>query len=83
MKDLRVLRSRRIYSDGKHNAFTSITACGETLFMAFRSASVHLAKDGVITVIKSSDGGKNWHPCAVVKLDGWDLRDPGDRKSVV
>ena len=77
MKDLRVLRSSRIFSDGRHNAFTSIAACGEALFIAFRSASAHLAQDGRITVIKSLDGGKVWAPCAEIILDNWDLRDPG------
>ena len=77
MKELRVLRSSRIFADGRHNAFTTVAACGESLFIAFRSAENHLDKEGVITVIKSSDGGKSWTSCAVIGLENWDLRDPG------
>lgn len=77
MKDLRVLRSTRIFSDGCHNAFTSIANCNDTLYIAFRSAEYHLAANGAITVLKSSDTGKSWTPCARILLPGWDLRDPG------
>ena len=77
MKELRVLRSRRIYSDGNHNAFTTVAFCGEVLYASFRTASAHLAQDGAITVLKSSDGGKNWELCERIVCENWDLRDPG------
>ena len=77
MKGLRVLRSSRIFSNGGHNAFTSIASRGEELFIAFRSGTAHLASDGKIRVLKSSDKGKSWSPYAEITLSGWDLRDPG------
>ena len=76
MKSLRVLRSSRIFSDGGHNAFTSIASCRSELFIAFRNGASHLASDGKIKVLKSSDQGKSWAPCADIVLPGWDLRDP-------
>ncbi len=77
MKNLRVLRSRKIYSDGNHNAFTTLVKCGNILYAAFRTASVHLAQDGVITVLKSLDDGKTWEVFGRKGCENWDLRDPG------
>lgn len=76
MKEIRPLRVRKIYSDGQHNAFTSITAFGDDIFLAFRSGTTHIAFDGKIRILRSSDRGENWETSALIGMDGCDLRDP-------
>ncbi len=53
--ELRVTRARKIYSDGRHNAFTGMARLGERTFVTFRSAVNHLTLDGRIRVIASED----------------------------
>ncbi len=76
MNEVRVIRARKIYSDGCHNAFTTLAAKDGAIYLAFRSAVNHMAKDGSIRVLKSSDNGENWKPFALISKPGYDLRDP-------
>ena len=73
--DLRVTRSQRIHADGRHNAFTGITRAGDRYLVVFRSATDHVSRDGMITVIESTDL-EHWQTTAVLSADGTDLRDP-------
>ena len=75
-KDIRCLRVRKIWSDDRHNAFTSITGFKGVIFLAFRSASCHKAMDGAIRIIKSADNGESWQSAAFIRKSGCDLRDP-------
>jgi len=75
MVDLRVTRARRIYSDGQHNAFTSIARLGDTATVAFRSATTHISFDGTIKLIQSPDM-ETWAVTAELALPSVDLRDP-------
>jgi len=76
MDEIRVLRCRKIFSDNRHNAFTTLAECGGRLYLAFRSGTSHLAGDGFIRVLASGDGGESWSHFAVVDKEDWDLRDP-------
>ena len=73
--ELRVTRARRVYSDGKHNAFTGITRLGERVFICFRSGLTHVSYDGVIKVIASEDREK-WSVVTEKAREATDLRDP-------
>lgn len=75
MKEIRVTRARKIFSNGVHNAFTSIVRFGGKSYVAFRSATVHASCDGKILVISSEDGNK-WDVATVIEKAGLDLRDP-------
>ena len=73
--DIRITRARRVFSDGKHNAFTGIAAAHGKVFIAFRSGTNHMIPDGAIKVIGSSDM-ETWQVAAEVQRLGVDLRDP-------
>ena len=76
MKQVRPLRVRKIWSDNRHNAFTSLAGfCGE-IFLAFRSASNHKAMDGAIRILHSPDNGETWESAAFIQKENYDLRDP-------
>lgn len=76
MLDLRVIRARRIFDDGGHNAFTGIAEFDGEPVVVFRSAADHLSRDGTITVLGEEDDG--WAVRAELEspLEGHDLRDP-------
>ncbi|NOZ23303.1 MAG: hypothetical protein GXP25_19695 [Planctomycetes bacterium] len=73
--EIRVTRSRKIFGDGKHNAFTGIAALGEKTFVTFRSAATHASFDGTIKVI-ASDDREGWETVTESVEPGRDLRDP-------
>ncbi len=73
--DIRVTRARKIFSDGRHNAFTGMTRPQATTLISFRSATSHLAPDGRIRVIASQDL-ENWRTVCDTALADCDLRDP-------
>ncbi len=73
--ELRVTRARRVYSDGKHNAFTGITALGGRTLIAFRSGRTHVTYDGTIKVIAAAAAG-DFSVVTEQVWDGTDLRDP-------
>ena len=76
MKEIRCLRVRRIWADGRHNAFTSLAELNGNIYLAFRSASDHKAMDGSIRILCSSDEGETWKSAALITKADWDLRDP-------
>ena len=73
--EIRVTRVRKIFSDGRHNAFTGIAALGDKVFVTFRSAETHSTFDGVVKVIASADM-ESWDVVAAAAIEGLDLRDP-------
>lgn len=76
MKEIRCLRVRKIWSDDRHNAFTSICGFKGNIYIAFRSAENHLSHDAAIRIICSNDGGTTWKSCAYIQQENCDLRDP-------
>lgn len=75
--DIVITRARRIFSDGRHNAFTGITRLGGRTFISFRSGVNHTVPRSAIKVIASSDL-QQWNVVADVGrlADDIDNRDP-------
>ncbi|HNW57808.1 MAG TPA: hypothetical protein PKM69_08545 [Bacteroidales bacterium] len=70
------VKVRKIWSNDKYNAFTSIINFKGTFFCSFREGETHVGgKDGETRIISSKDG-INWESVAHLKKDGYDLRDP-------
>jgi len=68
------LEVRKVFANGKHNAFTAMRRFKGELWLAFRSADSHNAAAGDVLVLRSKDG-KDWqqaHTLDAVKDD----RDP-------
>ncbi|MCE5345293.1 MAG: glycoside hydrolase [Bacteroidales bacterium] len=67
---------RKIWSNDKYNAFTSLVTFKGTFYCAFREGENHVfGKDGETRIISSKDG-INWESVALLKKEGYDLRDP-------
>ena len=73
--ELRVTRARKIFSDGRHNAFTGMARLGDRTFVTFRSAVNHMTMDGKIRIIASKDL-EDWKCVHVAERANTDLRDP-------
>lgn len=65
---------RKLFADGKHNAFTALTRFQDRFWLAFRSAKSHNSSDGEIVLLESADS-KTWKEARRVNL-GPDDRDP-------
>jgi hypothetical protein len=50
---------RKVYGDGKHNAFTALVRFRDHYWLAFRTGKDHNSQDGDILVLRSGDG-KEW-----------------------
>ena len=66
---------KKIWSAGRHNAFTDLIRFDEKWFCTFREAEAHVGGNGQIRVLTSSDG-EAWRSTASLSEDGVDLRDP-------
>ena len=69
---------KKIYSDGRHNAFTDIESWKGTYYVTFRNAASHARPGhyGDVLVIRSSDL-ESWEVCARLSVgEGHDDRDP-------
>lgn len=73
--DLRLLVVKRIWGEGKHNAFTDLIRWHGKWFCTFREADAHVGGDGKLRVLESADG-ENWESAALLTEAGIDLRDP-------
>jgi hypothetical protein len=70
------LWTRRIFADGRHNAFTGIARFGEHYYVCFRNSESHKAPTSRIFVIRSAACDlERWEQVADLFLDG-DSRDP-------
>lgn len=65
----------KVWDNGAHNAFTDLTLFKDDFYLVFREASAHVSDDGIIKVLKSSDG-INFSPVASFDDPNFDLRDP-------
>lgn len=71
-----IIDTQKIWDYGAHNAFTDLIRFNNQWFCVFREGSSHIpGSNGVIRVIKSSDGNK-WESAALISEKGVDLRDP-------
>jgi hypothetical protein len=73
--DFRVTRARKVYSDGRHNAFTGMVRLDGRVFICFRSAEDHVAPGGELRIIASADMNK-WETAHVASEPTLDYRDP-------
>lgn len=73
--EIRITRARRIFSDGRHNAFTGIARFNQITYVVFRSASLHASYDGQIVLVGSSDLN-SWKEVTRLADAGFDYRDP-------
>ncbi|MCD5390257.1 hypothetical protein LR007_00035 [candidate division NPL-UPA2 bacterium] len=65
---------KRVYHDGRHNAFTDITRYKGKYYLTFRNGSGHVSADGKIYVLSSKDL-IDWKKISVLSTD-FDDRDP-------
>ncbi len=69
--------SKKIWDQAQHNAFTDLIRFKNTFYCTFREGSGHVPGiNGTIRILRSEDGQK-WTSTALLKKDGFDLRDPG------
>ena len=73
--DFRCLYSKKIFSNGMHNAFPSVCRFKNAYYIAFRTAPDHVAYEGKITVLRSEDLDV-WSLAAEIGVAQTDLRDP-------
>jgi hypothetical protein len=71
----KILDVRKIWGEGKHNAFTDLIRWHGKWFCTFREADAHVGGDGKLRVLESADGEK-WESAALLAEKGIDLRDP-------
>ncbi len=70
------VKVRKIWSNDKYNAFTSLISFKGSFYCAFREGEGHVfGQDGETRIISSKDG-INWESVALLKKNGYDLRDP-------
>ncbi len=72
---LELISVDKIWSNDRHNAFTSLAYYKNEFYVVFREAKKHNSREGKIKLIKSTDT-KKWTHVASVSLDESDLRDP-------
>lgn len=65
---------KKVYGDGKHNAFTDMVSWRGAYYLTFRHASGHLSTDGEIWVLRSEDL-QDWKKVFVHREKN-DCRDP-------
>lgn len=73
-----MVRIRKVYDDGRHNAFTTLARWRRRLYVAFRSAESHVtpqAPEGAIRVLASENDGETWTQVALLSQPDCDMRD--------
>ena len=70
-----VVSVKKIWDQGRHNAFTDLIRFRGKWLCAFREADDHVGGDGKIRVLESRDGDR-WESAALLEDEGIDLRDP-------
>src|SRR6187455_417118 len=70
-----IVEVRKIWDEGRHNAFTDLIRWKDRWWCTFREAEDHVGGDGAIRVLTSTDGVK-WESAVRLTEKGIDLRDP-------
>jgi hypothetical protein len=70
-----IVEVKKIWDQGKHNAFTDLLRWNDRWWCTFREADDHVGGDGAIRILTSTDGAK-WESAALLTEKGIDLRDP-------
>ncbi len=63
--------TRKVVSDGRHNAFAGFTKWKGTYWLAFRKATGHVSRDGDLVVLRSQDT-KEWYDSTKFDVAGDD-----------
>jgi lysophospholipase L1-like esterase len=71
----KILEVRKIWDQGKHNAFTDLIRFQNKWYCTFRESEGHVGGDGSIRLLESQDG-EEWKSVANITEAGIDLRDP-------
>jgi hypothetical protein len=66
---------KKIWNEGRHNAFTDLIRFEGKWFCTFREGDAHVGGDGGIRVLVSMNG-EDWASAALLTERGVDLRDP-------
>ncbi|MEO6808803.1 MAG: sialidase family protein [Isosphaeraceae bacterium] len=66
---------KKIWDQGKHNAFTDLIRWHDTWYCTFRESDAHVGGDGGLRLLESADG-ETWKSAAYITEKGVDLRDP-------
>src|SRR3954465_12979319 len=72
----KLISVKKIGDQAPHCAFTDLAYWKGHFVCAFREGRAHVATDGKIRILSSPDG-ETWSPSALLKLEGFDLRDAG------
>ena len=75
MVEAELIDVKKISDRTPHSAFTDLIDFNDQLYCSFRQGDGHVSNDGNICVMVSKDGAKTWNTTAIVKKEGWDLRD--------
>lgn len=70
-----IVEVKKIWDEGKHNAFTDLIRWHDRWWCTFRESDGHVGGNGAIRVLTSTDGEK-WESAARLTETGIDLRDP-------
>ncbi|HOO56192.1 MAG TPA: hypothetical protein PLN69_05165 [bacterium] len=75
-RSVRSVPSAKIWDRAQYNSFTDILYFNGRFYCTFREGERHVyGKDGEIRIIVSDDGNE-WKSIALLKKEGYDLRDP-------
>ena len=74
-KQAEILDVRRISNEAGHSAFTDLVRFQDRWFLCFREGAGHVAPDGALRVLTSTDG-EDWETAARITSKTGDLRDP-------
>ena len=69
-----LLDVRKIWDKAPHNGFTDLIRFQDQWFCVFRESSGHMARDGRLRILRSTDGGA-WTSAALLEVPGQDLRE--------
>jgi hypothetical protein len=70
-----IVTIKKIWDEGRHNAFTDLIRWHNKWYCSFREADAHVGGDGQLRVLESADGDR-WESIALITEQGIDLRDP-------
>lgn len=73
-ESVKLVEVRKIWDEGRHNAFTGLVRFQDRWYCAFREGTGHVCPEGSLRVITSTDG-ETWESAALIKSDTGDLRD--------